>query len=94
MLAPSHLDQGLAATAGTVQEVLVLAPSHLDQALAARRRLLLLVLILLLSDLPASQCSIEGQTWPSVHRGRWTGAGSEKHTRCTPQTLTSLGGGP
>ena len=70
------------------------AESHLDQGLAARRRLLLLVLIFLLPDLTASQRCTEGQTWPSVRRGRWTQAGSGKHARGTPRTLTSPGGGP
>ena len=45
-------------------------------------------------DLLVSQRCTEGQTWPSVRRGIWTGATFEKHTRCTPRTLTTLGGGP
>ena len=44
-------------------------------------------------ELPASHRCTEGQTWPFVCSGRWTRTGSEKHTRCSPRTLTSLGGG-
>ena len=64
----------------------MLESSYLDRGLAARRRL-----FFLRPDLPASRRCTEGQTWPSVRSGRWTGAGSEKYTRCMTSCIWIYG---